>query len=208
MNFKSKSIYGINIVFLLDSNIAHPENSIFLGLFSGNDAKGMNFNDNSNVNLKVLEVPALGLSVILEGSRLRIEDRFLKSPEESNLIETAVNIFNKLFPGKEIVGYGFNFDIYYQLQDVIRISDTFSSINPTGIKDGESLINLGWQWTIAEKDGKGFKGYFLKVTAPIEIAVHHNLHHNGKKNPEIETLKKEFENAFTETHKHISAFVL
>lgn len=181
-----------------------------MGLFSGEDAKGARFNDNSNVNLKILEVPAVGLSIILEGKRLRIEDRSLKNPEDSSLIEHATTIFQKLFPNNAniLTGYGFNFDLYYQLRDVVRINDLFAQINPSPMPLGETLVNLGWQWTIARKDGRSFDGYFLKITAPLEVAVHHNLHQNDKKLPTTEELKKEFITAFTETHEHISSFVI
>lgn len=210
MNIKNTSVYGTNIIFLLNEHINYPENNAFLTLFSGDKSKGMNFSDNSNVSLKVLEVPAMGISVVLEGRRLRIEDRLLKSPEESDLPEVARQIFTKLFVGQEssLLGYGFNFDIIYQLKEVVRINDIFSQINPNSLDNGDSLLNLGWQWTLSRKDGKGFDGYFLKITAPLEIAVHHNSHYNEKILPTKDELNKGFVKSFSEIHQHISGFMI
>lgn len=210
INITSKSLHGANIVFLLNEKVKYPENNVFLSLFSGEEARGINFIDNSNVNLKVVEAPGAGLSVVLEGRRLRVEDRLLRAPEDPKFIETAIQIYSKLFVGQEtaLEGYGFNFDIYYQLKEVIRIDDIFSNINSESLEMGDSILNLGWQWTIANKDGRSFDGYFLKITAPMEIVVHHNLHHNEKFLPKAELVHRDFYNSFKKTHKHISGFML
>lgn len=210
MNIKNKSLYGVNIVFLLNESAPAPENSEFTSLFSGDIAEGMNFFDNAGIRAKILDVPKLSLSVIFEGRRLRIEDRSQKEFSESVLIENAVKVYNHLFGDKPgaLAGYGFNFDLVYQLKDVVRIHELFGQISPTGIAMGDGLMDLGWQWTISNKNGKKLEGYFVKVSAPMELSVHHNAHYNERILPKAEELKKQMEEDYEKVHMVIESLML
>lgn len=206
---KNHSLYGINIVFLTKESVAVPENSKFTSIFSGETARGMNFFDNTGIQAKLLDVPELGLSVIWEGKRLRIEDRLQKEPAESHLPANALKIFEKLFGDTHaLAGYGFNFDIYYQLRDVIPIHALFGNIKPYGLEMGESLLDLGWQWTVAGKGGKKLDGYFVKITAPLEIAAHRNSHYSETEIPKEKELSKRFLEDYAETHSVVSSLML
>lgn len=207
---KSKSIYQLNIVFLLKENAALPENKDFMSLFEGETGAGMNFVDDPITRTKLLLVPKAGLNIAWEGRRLRVEDLALRDPESSGLPAEAVGIYEKLFAGKnpQITGFGFNFGLYYQTTDVIRLQDFYLGLNPRGMELGEGLMDFGWQWTVAAKDGKQLDGYFVKITAPLELSVHHNAHFNRKDLPGAKELGAMFARCYGQTHEIVRNLAL
>lgn len=207
---KSKSLYAANIVFLFKESSTPPENAEFTNLFSGEVAKGINFMDNPAMMAKLMDVPKLGLSVVWEGKRLRVEDRQSKEPEESLLVNRSHEIFGKLYKNRanELAGFGFNFDMFFQLKDVIRINELFTQIHPASMETGDSLLDLGWQWTLSYKGGDHLEGYFVKITAPLEIAVHHNSHHKANVLPSEKELQKLFSAAYGKITRTIEGLSL
>jgi hypothetical protein len=201
---RSHSLHQANVVFLFREPLTPPENADFTRLFSGAEAEGMNFMDNAVMQAKMLSVPKLGVSVVWEGNRLRIEDQKQREPEDSTLMADAIRAYEKLFVNRNMAleGFGFNFDTYYQTKEVIRIDDHLSKLYPAGLMMGNTLLDIGWQWTMAEKDGNHIHGYFVKVTAPIEFMMHYNAHTKIDTMPtekELTTLFKKAYEAMNQT---------
>ena len=202
---RSKSLHKANVAFLLDPRVPVPENAVFTSLFRGVEAQGINFMDDPIIQTKVLSVPKAGLQVVWEGRRLRIEDNAALPPEDSRLPHRAREIFQKLFGEQKnaLTGFGFNFDVYYQMRDVIRIDELFRRMAPAPSEFGTGLMDFGWQWTVQRKDGKRLDGYFVKVTAPLELVMHHNPHFNQGTLP----TEAEFVSLFADAYRSLDAVV-
>ncbi len=203
------SLYKINIVLLpAVTEGAHPGNNDFIGLVSGDAAKGVAFVDNPVMNAELLTVPKLGLQIAWESGRLRIEDEMQREPEDSPLPQMALHALRGLFPGTELKGFGFNFNLYYHSTDVLPINEHFTSLSPMGMGIGDSLLDFGWQWTTAHKNGERLDGYFLKVSAPLELAVLHNAHFNRRGKVTEKELKELFAKAYEDTHAVVKSLSL
>lgn len=198
----SDSLHKSNIVFIFrDKNPNLPENSELTGLFSGERGRGAQMVDDPLMRMKILDVPQMKIQVALEGNRLRVEDLEARTPEDSIIIEEGVRIFKSLYANRQIIleGFGFNFEIYFQNSDIIQIGNLFNGISLQPLEMGETLLDFGWQWTTADKNGSETNGYFLKITAPLEFVVHHNAHFKLREIPEIKELKKLFESSYRKT---------
>ena len=196
---KSHSLHKSNIVFVFKEHaVPPPENHELAGLYAGDAAKGAQLVDDPLMRMKILDVPVKGLQIAWEARRLRIEDMRAVEPEESTLIDAAAMAYETLVASRNIAldSFGFNFEVYYQTKDVIRINDYFNELSGTFLDLGAGLMDFGWQWTITEKDGKAMRGFFLKVTAPLEFTMHHNAHFSMKELPP----KKYLQSLFKETY--------
>jgi len=201
---KSHSLHKTNIVFVFkEHNVEPPENHEIVGLYAGAAAKGAQLVDDPLVRMKILDVPARGLQVAWEARRLRIENMRAVEPESSTLVEDAVMVYETLVAPRKIFldSFGFNFEVYYQMADVIRINEHYNEIAGTFLDLGAGLMDFGWQWTVAEKNGKEFNGYFLKVTAPLEFTMHHNTHLAAKELPSKKDLQAMFQDAYEATNR-------
>lgn len=199
---KSHSLHKSNIVFVFkEHNVAPPENHEIAGLYVGDAAKASQLVDDPLMRMKILDVPARGLQIAWEARRLRIEDMRAVEPEESTLVEDAFMIYETLVAPRKIFldSYGFNFEVYYQTADVIRINDHYNEISGTFLEVGAGLMDFGWQWTVAKKNGKALDGYFLKVTAPLEFTMHHNAHVSARELPSKKDLEAAFRTAYKTT---------
>lgn len=201
---KSHSLHKTNIVFVFkEHNVPPPENQEIAGLYAGDAAKGAQLVDDPFMRMKVMDVPARGLQIAWEARRLRIEDLRAVEPESSTLVDDAVAAYGTLIAPRNIFldSLGFNFEVYYQTADVIRINDHYNEIAGTFLEIGSGLMDFGWQWTVAEKNGKELNGYFIKVTAPLEFTMHHNAHFGAKEMPSKKDLQAMFERAYEATNK-------
>ncbi len=201
---KSHSLHKSNIVFVFkEHNVSPPENHEIVGLYAGAAAKGAQLVDDPMMRMKVLDVPARGLQIAWEARRLRVEDMRAVEPEESLLIDDAVMTYETLAAPRKIFldSYGFNFEVYYQTADVIRINDHYNEIAGAFLGIGSGLMDFGWQWTVAEKNGKELNGYFIKATAPLEFTMHHNAHFAAKELPAKKDLRAAFEAAYEATNR-------
>lgn len=195
----SRSLHKSNIVIVFkDHAVAPPENNELAALYHGEAAKGMQLVDDPLMRMKVLDVPAKGLQIAWEARRLRVEDMRGVEPEESDLVSAALTAYETLAAPRKIFldSFGFNFEVYYQTKDVIRINDRFNELSGRPLEVGEGLMDFGWQWTIVEKDGKSSRGYFLKVTAPLEFTMHHNAHFAAKALPPRKDVTMMFQRAY------------
>lgn len=162
-----------------------PENREFNSLFGGKEAAGMNFIDDPAIRTKMLDVPGAGFQIIWEGTRLRIEDKNATEPKESKLIPEALRIYQALVPkNAPLRGFGFNFDVVFQFDDVIRMQDMLTMLAPGILMLGDGLMDFGWQWTAMSKDSKQLTRYFVKIAAPLELMMHVNEHHATDRLPD------------------------
>ncbi len=199
----SKSLHKSNVVLVFrDRNLPPPENDEMAALYSGDLGRGVQLVDDPLVRTKVLDVPVLKLQIAWEGNRLRAEDLRALEPEDSLLMEEMTKAYDKLREKRtmEIEAFGFNFDVFYQTADIIRIGDIWNEISKMPLAIGESLLDLGYQWTSAEKSGRRTDAYFTKVTAPLEFVIHHNAHYNARALPPLKELKDLFKKAYEATH--------
>lgn len=199
----SCSLHKSNIVFAFkNQNIISPENSEMTALYPGDSGRGVQLVDDPMMRMKILDVPKLNLQIAWEGQRLRIEDMKSMEPKESLLVEEAMKVYEKLVFGRGIhlEGFGFNFEVFYQTSDVIKIEEHYNGIIVEPLNVGDGLLDFGWQWKIAHKNGKQIDGYFLKITAPLEFVVHHNAHFNAKEIPSLDETKEFFKKSYEKTH--------
>lgn len=188
----SKSLHSINVVFLFREHaVEPPTNEAFTRLFTGDEARGIYFFEDPYIRTKMLSIPTRKLEVFWEGNRLRIEDRSAQEPQESGLFRDAWEVVQKLYPdaGEVFEGMGANMDVYFQFKDVIQLGDIFTRFNPVPLDFGDGVKDFGCQWTIQKKDAS-LEGYFVKITAPLELAVHLNRHFRFKKLPKMEEFAK------------------
>lgn len=200
MLITSKSLFHSNIVVVFEvGKFLAPENSALAALYQGEAAKGARFIDDPILRTKVLELPQLKLQIAVEPSRLRVEDLSQEEPQQSFLIKEFLNINQQLFSQFSPVGFGFNFDIHYRFSDVIRLQDLFDGLANREILEKADLKDLGVQFTLDKEGGKKQEQYFIKITAPLEIAVHVNHHFPVKKLPDQDVLQKVFEECYEKT---------
>lgn len=202
MTLRSKSLNKSNGIVVFPMNVPVPDNSLFTQIVSGADAEGMNFLDDPTMQVKVLRVPKLGLQIVWEGRRLRVEDERGREPSDSPIARYLSSALKTLFPdsAQQIQGIGFNVEVYYQYAGVIRMEDLFRNVTGGAFSNGESVLDFGWQWTVAQKDGKQTDGYFLKITAPLEVSIHHNAHFVLSRAPSEVELDIQFASMYGATH--------
>ena len=201
---KSHSLHKSNIVVVFkEHHVAPPENHEIVGLYAGDAAKGAQLVDDPLMRMKIFDVPARGLQIAWEARRLRVEAMRAVEPEESLLIDAAVAADETLAAPRKVIldSFGFNFEVYYQTSDVIRINDRYNEIAGNFLEIGAGLMDFGWQWTVAEKNGKAMNGYFIKVTAPLEFTMHHNTHIEAKALPPKKDLQAMFQESYEATNR-------
>ncbi len=196
----SKSIFNSNIVFVFDEkNFSAPENNEFAALYGGERTMGSRFIDDPVIRAKVLTLPVMKMKIALERNRLRIDDESQEEPSKSNLVSEAVNIYQKLFPSQKLSGFGFNFDIYFRFNNVIPIHGMFGYFFGEKILKTADLRDFGVQFSLDRNKKNIIDTWFLKITAPLELAIHLNRHFNLRQLPEKEKLQVLFENCYNET---------
>ena len=66
------------------------------------------------------------------------------------------------------------------------------------ILEKANLLDIGVQFTLEKEEGKRRETYFLKVTAPLEVAVHVNSHFFVSKILEPLDIQELFETCYEE----------
>jgi hypothetical protein len=177
MMITSKSLHHSNIVFVFDKNRFYmPENHLLASFHRGEIAAGSRFADDAIRQAKVLDLPKLRMQFTIEPGRLRIDDYSQEEPGKSSLIKEALSFYESFFAQDGLIGFGYNFDIYYQTDRVIRTQDLFAGFVGGVIPAKSEVLDLGVQFTLDKPNEKRRETYFIKITAPLEIAVHVNFH--------------------------------
>ncbi|MBI5912987.1 hypothetical protein HY839_00935 [Candidatus Azambacteria bacterium] len=194
----SKSLFHSNLAILFpEQGFAAPDNGAFAALCGGKGAEGARFFDDPFARTKMLTLPALGLKAVLEGRRLRVEDESASEPDKSRLTVEASRIAHALFPNTALEGFGLNIDATCRFNNVIRIQNMFEHFfgaEPLGRAD---LRDFGFQFTI-DRGAGNTDIYFIKITAPLEIALHVNRHFAERTLPAPDRLQQLFEDCYNE----------
>jgi hypothetical protein len=203
----AKSLHHSNIIILFnESNFSLPENEALIGLYRGDEAKGSRFIDDPFIGAKVLTLPALGLRITIEKNRLRIDDEVGREPKDSRLAQDTAYICEKLFQSKNIISFGFNFDIFYRFNNVLPTSEMFEGFFGEEPLKTNTLLDFGVSFTL-DKPRENFRDtYFTKITAPLEMAVHLNRHFDLKALPNTEGLQKMFDNCYNKIDEVLNNF--
>ncbi len=211
MKITSRSLHHANIVFVFDeSRFLPPENHLLTSFYRGEAAIGSRFVDDPIMRTKILDLPKIKLQVTVEPGRLKVDDGSQEEPDKSSLIEEAEKIYRQFFQQNKLTGFGFNFDVYYQTDRVVRLEDLFDSFAGKEALRKRQLLHLGWQFTLEKDGGDRRETYFVKITAPMEVAVHANYHFSLNppsylKLPELPEMKKNFRDCYRETDELIKA---
>lgn len=204
----SKSLHHSNITLLFDrTTIQVPDNALLSSLYNQEKSKGAQFVDDPLIHSKLLTLPAINLRVIWENGRLRIEDESQNEPEKSTLAKETTYIYEKLFGKQKLLGYGFNYDIFYRYNNVIGMERIFTHFFGKEILEHADLRDIGVQFTLEKKNKNITEVWFLKITAPLEVAVHINRHFAENELPKQDKLHILFENCYTEADNVMKNFM-
>lgn len=205
MAIVQKSYHHGNVTVIFNPDrFAMPENADLGAIHRGEEAKGARLTDDAVLGAKVLILPAIGLRVTLEKNRIRFDDETSVPPENSRLPHDVPKIIATLFPNTPIDSWGFNYDIFFKTRNVIFIQNIFKSYFGDKALDGATLMDAGIQFTLGKK--KHQEVWFIKVTAPLEIAAHVNYHFANKALPTAEELKKMFAECYNKTDDLMAQF--
>lgn len=205
MAIVQKSLHHGNItVIFKPERFVMPENADLGGVYRGAEAQGARLTDDAVLGAKVLTLPAIGHKLTLERNRVRFDDETGAEPDKTRLHDDTRKIFDALFSQTSIDSWGFNYDIYFRTRDVIFIQNIFKSYFGEKALDGATLMDTGIQFTLDRR--KYQEVWFLKITAPLEIAAHVNFHFSNKELPTAEVLKKMFIECYNKTDDLMAQF--
>lgn len=202
----AKSLHHANIALIFNERtFALPESSDFMALYKGKEAKGARLIDDVVLRAKVLSLPAIQTRFTLEGSRLRIDDESGAELSSSRLAKETHHAYVSLFNQFPLTAWGINMDIYFRTQNLVQIKNLFSTYFEEGALEGADLLDTGIQFTLRRK--KYVEVWFLKVTGPLEVAVHVNRHFTGVDFPNEKGLQGALEKCYNETDKMMNHFI-
>lgn len=183
-----------------------PENADLMALYRGEEARGARLVDDPVLPAKVLSLPSTNTRLTLEKSRLRIDDELGAPLEKSRLAKDARRAYDALFSKCPISAWGVNLDIYFQTRNLVPLDELFSPFFGDKALSGADLLDVGIQFTI--KKGNYSEVWFLKVTGPLEIAVHVNRHFDGTSLPDEKVMHEVLLKCYNEADDMMSHFAL
>lgn len=202
----SKSLHHSNIALLFDERtFVLPENADLVGLYRGDEAKGARLTDDPVLRAKVLMLPAIQTRITVEHPRVRIDDESGAELDKTRLAKDSRHAYDALFSRQPLAAWGINFDLYFKTQNVIPIRDIFSAQFSEDALEGADIMDTGIQFTLRRK--KFTEVWFIKVTAPLEMAVHVNRHFSDPVFPDEKGLQDALLKCYNETDKMMSKFL-
>lgn len=202
----SKSLHHSNIALLFDDkSFVLPESADFVALYRGEEARGARLVDDPVLRAKVLTLPAIQTRFTIEGSRLRVDDESGAELPKSRLAKDARHAYDALFKKFPLPAWGINMDIYFRTQNLIQLKELFYPYFGEQALEGVDLLDTGIQFTLKKK--KVVEVWFIKVTGPLEVAVHVNRHFTGVDFPDEKGLQDALEKCYNETDKMMEHFM-
>jgi hypothetical protein len=191
MSIVAKHIQRSNIVFAYpDRAITLPEPALVFAAYPGAAGKGASFADDSSMMTRIFEFPAVGHMWVFEQNRIRLEDKLIRTPQDSKLGDEMLRVTKTLFGNAVPASFGVNYDIIYRTDVVVPTNDIMGHfLKPTVV---EQVKDFGWQYTLVKDKGRRSETYFMKVVSPIEYSMHANIQWNGEGMPTSEDLAKKF----------------
>lgn len=204
MKFNFKSLYQANVVFAFDpTGFTTPDNAAFTSLYDGEAGSGARFVDDPVIESKFLSLPKLQLRIALERTRLRVDDDSKLPPDETRLLKEAAHVYSRLFQSSKLAAFGFNFDFFYRFSKIIPERQLFAGFFNEDVLKKATLKNLGVQFAIEKENGKLQETFFMKITAPMELAVHYNVHRVAGELPKV----ARFEDIYRQAYEAADAIV-
>lgn len=216
----SRSLHHSNIAFVFDEHgFSLPDPAAVAALYGGERARGAQFLDDPAMRTKILILPALKIRITLEGTRLRIDDESQEEPEKSNFLAEALFVYQRLSGIGKLIGFGFNLDVYFRFNNVLPVSDAFEYFFGRDFLKYADLRAFGVQFTL-ERAKKYIKDLpvpvignigildtvFVKVPAPLEIAMHINRHFPVHELPPLDSLRILLQNCYNESEEIAKQF--
>lgn len=202
----SKSLHHANIALLFNErDFSLPESADLMALYKGADAKGARLVDDPVLPAKVLTLPAIKTRLTVEYPRLRIDDESMLELDKSRLAKDARHAYDALFKKYPLGAWGINMDIYFRTQNLIPLQDLFLPYFGKEALEGADLLDTGIQFTLRRK--KFVEVWFIKVTGPLEIAVHINRHFRDTDFPSEKGLQDALLKCYNETDKMMENFM-
>lgn len=140
--------------------------------------------------IKILGIPSKQKDIIIEGSRLRVNDNGGKEPRNSELIKYFQIAFKKLTEKDKLVAYGFNYDILVTSENKIDFKK-FLGTNVIKSLTANSILESGLRVLSTKKE----KRYDLQISPTgnlNKLLIHLNVHYPLKK-IDFQQLQKQFE---------------
>ncbi|MBI5077806.1 MAG: hypothetical protein HZB11_00325 [Candidatus Yonathbacteria bacterium] len=201
----SKSLHHANIALIFNErDFALPESADLMALYRGADAKGARLVDDAVLRAKVLTLPAIQTRFTVEHSRLRIDDESGAELAKSRLAKDARHAYDALFKRYPLGAWGINMDIYFRTQNLIQLRELFLPYFGEEALTGADILDTGIQFTLKRKNF--VEVWFVKITAPLEVAVHVNRHFRGVDFPDEKWLEDALEKCYNETDKMMEHF--
>lgn len=185
------------------TKLRQPEPGEILALFP-NQTSGAQYLDDTALGLRICTLPTVGIRIVLERQRVRVEDLMPRKPGESNVGTILGTIAEKLFPGQVFVRYGFNYDTVYRYDTVVPSRQIIGSFLDTTV--AENVTHFGWQFSIPKEKGKRRDTYFCKMISPLEIEVLANIEVDEKMPTKLSTLQSQFEAWYAESEDILDRF--
>jgi hypothetical protein len=202
----SKSLHHSNVALLFDEkSFAIPESADLMALYRGDEAKGARLVDDTVLRAKVLTLPAIKTRITVEYPRVRIDDESMEEIAKSRLAKDARHAYDTLFKKHPLTAWGINMDIYFRTQNLIQLRELFLPYFGGEALEGADLLDTGIQFTLKRK--KVVEVWFLKVTGPLEVAVHINRHFTDVPFPDEKGLQDELVKCYNETDKMMEHFM-
>lgn len=193
----SKSLHHSNVVLAFDERtFPSPENAVITSAYTGEEGRGARFLDDPLIHAKVLTLPNIGIKLTLEGIRARIDDESKAEPNVSRLAQETARIYQSIFNKGKLTAYGFNYEMYYRFNNLIPLEYIFSGYFSKDALSGATLKDVGIQFTLNRKHVDEI--WYIKVTAPLEVAAHINVHIPASELPGESELKRMFEKQYAD----------
>ncbi len=139
--------------------------------------------------IKILGIPSRQKDIIIEGERLRVNDKGGKKPQDSDLIRYFQIAFRELTKKDKLIAYGFNYDILVISEKKVDFKK-FLGTNVIKSLSATSILESGLRVLSTKKE----KRYDLQISPtgdPKRLLFHLNVHCPFKK-IDFEQLQKQF----------------
>ena len=189
-NVKIKNFKNTNITLIFSVPLNHLliTQSALFKLFSTGDAQKDTNNFIEAPGLKVMIFPSQGKEFVFESNRLLINDKSDSAVISSSLIPGFQKILDSgMVDTKDIVAYGFNYDIAIALDE----NTVATFLNPKIVKSLD-IKSAGISVTF-NREGTEYKLQIAPSGQGNDFIAHLNVQYNAHSLPDALALQKDFE---------------
>jgi len=204
MKIKSQEIKQLNITALF-TEIDHASITAqkMREVLNLNDAEKTNSPFFEIPGVKSLLVPSRQKDIVLEGNRLRVNEKSGKEPKNSNLVQDFQKALENLVDRTKLVAYGFNYDILITTEEPMDYK-TFIGEKMLSILNSGVLSEAGMRM-VYKKDNKRFDLQISPIGGlPKQFVAHLNIHYDINKIEDFALIHNQFIQGYSEIQKIIS----